>query len=267
MKKVQRIIKRVLDGLLAGVAIVCLSPVMAVAAAGIRLTSKGPLIYKATRMGVGLKPFRVYKFRTMHIGADRAGAITGADDPRIFRWGQILRKTKVDELPQLFNILNGTMSVIGPRPEDTDIVENHYTDEEKRTLSVLPGLACPGSIYNYTHGERYLTGENAEEIYVTKLLHVKLGGVKADVKGERRVFGGNACTCPVSAYLRPAVGKNRAFVFEIAAQIFGDEEPRNNRPDCKNGYAEKHKNEQGDKDDRKSMHIYSPFQSFYGIIL
>lgn len=174
MKKVQRIIKRVLDGLLAGVAIVCLSPVMAVAAAGIRLTSKGPLIYKATRMGAGMKPFRVYKFRTMHIGADRAGAITGADDPRIFRWGQILRKTKVDELPQLFNILNGTMSVIGPRPEDTDIVENHYTDEEKRTLSVLPGLACPGSIYNYTHGERYLTGENAEEIYVTKLLHVKL---------------------------------------------------------------------------------------------
>ena len=174
MKKIQRIIKRVLDGLLVAAAIVCLSPVMAIAAAGIKLTSRGPLIYRASRMGAGMKPFKVYKFRTMHIGADRAGAITGADDPRIFRWGQILRKTKVDELPQLFNILNGTMSVIGPRPEDTDIVENYYTDEEKRTLSVLPGLACPGSIYNYTHGEKYLTGENAEEIYVSRLLHVKL---------------------------------------------------------------------------------------------
>lgn len=174
VKRFQKIIKSVLDRLLALVAIICLSPIMLIAAIGIKLSSKGPLLYKARRMGYDIKPISVYKFRTMKVGADKQGAITGAKDNRIFRWGEILRKTKVDELPQLFNILNGTMSIIGPRPEDVDIVENYYTDEEKKTLSVLPGLACPGSVFNYTHGEKYLTGDNAEEIYVKNLLHVKL---------------------------------------------------------------------------------------------
>ena len=174
VKRFQKIIKALMDRLLALIAIICLSPIMLIAAIGIKLSSKGPLLYKAKRMGYGVKPISVYKFRTMKVGADKQGAITGAKDNRIFRWGEILRKTKVDELPQLFNILNGTMSIIGPRPEDIDIVKNYYTDEEKKTLSVLPGLACPGSIFNYTHGEKYLTGDNAEKIYVNKLLHVKL---------------------------------------------------------------------------------------------
>ncbi len=174
MKSIQKVIKTIADRLLALVAIICLSPIMLIAAIGIKLTSKGPMLYKAKRMGCGVKPISVFKFRTMRVGADTEGAITGAQDSRVFKWGEILRKTKVDELPQLFNILNGTMSIIGPRPEDIDIVEMYYTDDEKRTLSVLPGLACPGSIFNYTHGEKYLTGDNAEEIYVKKLLHVKL---------------------------------------------------------------------------------------------
>ena len=87
---------------------------------------------------------------------------------------RFVRSTSIDELPQLFNILMGTMSIIGPRPEDIYIVEDYYTDNEKKTLMVLPGLACPGSIFNYTHGEKYLSVGNATEIYVTKLLHVKL---------------------------------------------------------------------------------------------
>ena len=174
VKVFQRLIKGLIDRLLALIAIICLSPIMLIAAIGIKLSSKGPLLYKAKRMGRNVQPISVYKFRTMRVGADKEGAITGANDIRIFKWGEILRKTKVDELPQLFNILNGTMSVIGPRPEDIDIVENYYTEEEKRTLSVLPGLACPGSIYNYTHGEKYLTEGDTEDIYVNKLLHVKL---------------------------------------------------------------------------------------------
>ena len=121
-----------------------------------------------------MKPFTVYKFRSMHVGMESQGAITGANDSRVFKWGELLRKTKIDELPQLFNILMGTMSIIGPRPEDIYIVEDYYTDNEKKTLMVLPGLACPGSIFNYTHGEKYLSVGNATEIYVTKLLHVKL---------------------------------------------------------------------------------------------
>ncbi len=174
MKSIQLLIKTILDRFLALIAIICLSPILLIAAVGIKISSKGPVIYKASRMGKGVKPITVYKFRTMRVGADAEGAITGAKDNRVFKWGELLRKIKVDELPQLFNILNGTMSIIGPRPEDIAIVEDYYTEEEKRTLSVLPGLACPGSIFNYTHGEQYLIGDNTEEIYVTKLLHVKL---------------------------------------------------------------------------------------------
>ena len=174
LKKGQRIFKNIIDRLLALIALIVLSPVMLIAALGIKLTSRGPVLYKARRMGRGMQPLTVYKFRTMRISAEPGSAITGLGDARVFRWGSILRAVKVDELPQLFNILNGTMSVIGPRPEDIDIVENDYTEEEKETLSVLPGLACPGSIYNYTHGEKYLTGDDAHEIYVTRLLHIKL---------------------------------------------------------------------------------------------
>lgn len=174
MKKAQKYIKNILDRILALLAIVCLSPIMIVAAVGIKASSKGPIIYKAQRMGYRMKPFTVYKFRSMHVGMESMGAITGASDSRVFKWGELLRKTKVDELPQLFNILTGSMSIIGPRPEDIYIVEDYYNDEEKKTLLVLPGLACPGSIYNYTHGEKYLSAGNATEIYVKKLLHVKL---------------------------------------------------------------------------------------------
>ena len=174
VKKTQRVIKTILDRLIAFTAIIVLSPILLIAAIGIRISSKGPIIYKASRMGINMKPITVFKFRTMRVGADLEGAITEANDDRVFYWGELLRKTKVDELPQLFNILNGTMSIIGPRPENIDIVEEYYSDQEKRTVLVLPGLACPGSIYNYTHGEKYLIGEMAQRIYVTQLVHVKL---------------------------------------------------------------------------------------------
>lgn len=163
-----------LDRVLAGVALIFLSPVMLIAAIGIKLSSKGTIFYKAERMGKDLKPVTIYKFRTMHMGADKKGAITAIHDNRIFTWGEILRKTKIDELPQLINVLKGSMSIIGPRPEDISIVRNYYTDEERRTLSVLPGLACPGSIFNYTHGERYLKDTDTDEVYVKEFLHIKL---------------------------------------------------------------------------------------------
>ena len=143
MKNIQKLIKAFLDRLLAFIAIILLSPIMMIAALGIIISSRGPILYKANRMGLGLKAITVFKFRTMRVGADAEGSITGVEDRRIFWWGHILRKAKVDELPQLFNILNGTMSIIGPRPEDVDIVEEYYTAKEKQTLNVLPGFASP----------------------------------------------------------------------------------------------------------------------------
>ena len=167
-------IKIILDRLLAGAALLALGPVMLAAAIGIKLSDKGPVFYKAQRMGMGMAPYTMYKFRTMRVGSDKEGAITSSHDNRVYLWGSFLRKTKIDELPQLINILTGTMSIVGPRPEDVRIVQEHYSMDELRTLKVLPGLACPGSIFNYTHGERLLEGGNADSLYVERLLHVKL---------------------------------------------------------------------------------------------
>ena len=169
-----RKIKEITDRVLAGIALIILSPIMLIAMIGIKISSKGAVLYKAKRMGKNMNPITVYKFRTMHMNADKEGAITAIDDSRVFSWGEVLRKTKIDELPQLFNVLGGNMSIIGPRPEDISIVNRYYTNEEKKTLDVLPGLACPGSIFNYTHGKQYLKGDDIDELYVKKFLHIKL---------------------------------------------------------------------------------------------
>ncbi len=173
-KPVQAAIKRGADVVLSALALILLSPVMLIAALGILICDPGPVIYKAKRMGKDLKAVTMYKFRTMKVGSDKQGAITGVNDSRVFAWGELLRKTKIDELPQFINILKGEMSIVGPRPEDIDIVNEYYTEMEKLTLKVLPGLACPGSIFNYTHGDRYLFGDDAQSAYTDKFLHIKL---------------------------------------------------------------------------------------------
>ena len=122
-----RKIKNIADKIVAGIALIILSPIMLIACIGIKLSSKGTVLYKAKRMGKDLKPIIIYKFRTMRMDTEQEGAITAIDDDRIFPWGNILRKTKIDELPQLFNVLEGSMSIIGPRPEDISIVKKYYT--------------------------------------------------------------------------------------------------------------------------------------------
>lgn len=167
-------VKRFFDIILSIIALIALFPIMLIAAIGIKISSKGPIFYKAKRMGKGMKPFEVYKFRTMHVNADQKGSITATNDSRIFKFGNLLRKLKIDELPQLINIIQGTMSIIGPRPEGIDIVENFYSEEQKRTLDMLPGLASPGSVFNYTHSDKYLGEQNADKDYIEKLMPVKL---------------------------------------------------------------------------------------------
>jgi lipopolysaccharide/colanic/teichoic acid biosynthesis glycosyltransferase len=108
----------------------------------------------------------------MHTGT--GSAITSRDDVRVFRFGRWLRRLKIDELPQLFNILRGEMAIVGPRPEDPRIVREHYTPAQRRTLDVLPGLASPGSLYNYTHGEALLVGDDSEARYLREVLPTKL---------------------------------------------------------------------------------------------
>ncbi len=168
-------VKRIIDILLTLNALIVFSPLLILAAIGIKLSSPGPILYGAKRVGQNGKHFTMYKFRTMTVQQGTgASLITARNDRRIFPFGALLRKLKIDELPQLFNILRGDMSIVGPRPEDVNIVEKYFTAEYRRTLLVKPGLASPGSIYNYTHGEKILGQQETEKLYVEKLLPTKM---------------------------------------------------------------------------------------------
>ena len=168
-------VRRLVDALLAGVALVVAAPLLALAAVGIRRASPGPVLYRAERVGRGGRPFIMYKLRTMHIRRrSDASRITEAHDPRVFPLGAWLRALKVDELPQLFNVVKGEMAIVGPRPEDPAIVARHYDALGRETLAVRPGLASPGSIYSSTHGDAFLTGKDPEAAYTARLLPLKL---------------------------------------------------------------------------------------------
>jgi lipopolysaccharide/colanic/teichoic acid biosynthesis glycosyltransferase len=169
--------KRLLDVVLSSVALVIALPVLALAAAGIRATSPGPVLYRASRVGRLRRPFLMYKLRTMHVAphaAEGGSAITAPGDTRVFRFGHWLRRAKLDELPQLLNVLRGDMSIIGPRPEDPRLVAAHYAPVHLETLAVRPGLSSPGSLYGYTHGDALLSPERPEGSYAERLLPVKL---------------------------------------------------------------------------------------------
>lgn len=152
---------RPLDVAAAAVALLPAAPLCLVAAAGIWLCDGRPVLYESRRVGRGGAAFTMYKFRTMRcagrgVRTNGGGLITAARDSRVFAFGAWLRRWKIDELPQLVNVLRGDMAIIGPRPEDPVIVERFYTPLARETLAVRPGLASPGSIYNFTHGERQL---------------------------------------------------------------------------------------------------------------
>jgi lipopolysaccharide/colanic/teichoic acid biosynthesis glycosyltransferase len=166
--------KRLFDMAAAIIGLLLLSPVFLLAFVGIKATSSGPAIYRARRMGQHGVVFVMHKFRTMHVANQPASVITGVADKRVFGFGRLLRATKIDELPQLYDVLTGTMSIVGPRPEDPKIVEQHYNQLARETLNVAPGLASPGSIYNYTHGHLYLRDADPEGSYVRQLLPMKL---------------------------------------------------------------------------------------------
>ena len=162
--------KRVFDIVAALAAtVVFLVPWMIIAVI-IKIQSPGPAIYKPVRVGKNGKPFTLYKFRSMRVDSGAIHATTLRGDSRIFPFGAFLRKTKLDETPQLLNILKGDMSVIGPRPEDLDNAKEMYKGKYARILDVKPGLSSIASLYDYTHGEKY----ESEELYNKEFLPKKL---------------------------------------------------------------------------------------------
>jgi len=134
--------------MVATIALVIVAPLLALAALMVKLSSRGPVFYRGTRVGLNGKLFPMLKFRTMVVDAESlGGSATAADDPRITRFGKFLRRYKLDELPQFFNVLLGDMSLVGPRPEVQKYV-NLYSPEEKAILTVRPGITDWASIWN-----------------------------------------------------------------------------------------------------------------------
>jgi lipopolysaccharide/colanic/teichoic acid biosynthesis glycosyltransferase len=168
-------LRRTTDLVVALAATVLLSPLLAVIALLIKIDSPGPVLYRQERVGKDGRPFRILKFRSMVAGAERLGAaVAGRHDPRITRIGALLRASKLDELPQLGNILAGHMTLIGPRAEVPRYVR-HYTDEERRVLTVRPGLTGPGQLlFSRQQAAELDDVADPEAEYVQRQLHVKL---------------------------------------------------------------------------------------------
>ncbi|MCC6177126.1 MAG: sugar transferase [Chloroflexi bacterium] len=165
--------KRPLDALAAGLGLVALAPLMGAVAAAIRLESPGPVLYHARRTGRGGASFTMYKFRTMHTRRDEHGPrITQHADQRVTRVGRLLRPTRLDELPQLWNVLVGDMSLVGPRPEDPHYVEV-YPARFRPVLRARPGITSLAALL-YRDEERLLVGEDWEQVYVDEVMPAKL---------------------------------------------------------------------------------------------
>jgi len=166
-------LKRLFDVLLSSCGLVVLSPVMAFTALAIRFTSPGPVFYLSPRVGLGGKSFNMIKFRTMVIDADKMGSlVTVRDDHRITRIGCYLRRTKLDELPTLLNVLKGNMSLVGPRPENPKSAAC-YTEEQKCIWTVRPGITSLATI-KYRHEENILAGTADLEATYFQVMQDKL---------------------------------------------------------------------------------------------
>lgn len=165
---------RILDVVISSMILVVAVPFVGLGALGVKLSSPGPVLYRATRAGLRGEPFSMLKLRTMHSGGD-GGRITAKRDARVFTWGGILRRTKVDEIPQLINVLRGDMSLVGPRPEDLTIVRDHYQPFMWESLRVRPGITGPGTL-NYFAAESSLPDDPAaaETAYIAEVLPRKI---------------------------------------------------------------------------------------------
>jgi lipopolysaccharide/colanic/teichoic acid biosynthesis glycosyltransferase len=169
-----RLGKRIVDtlGALAGLAIT--SPVLLLCAFAVRLDSPGPIFYRQRRVGQYGRTFQIFKFRSMVDGTDKNGSkLTAFGDARITRVGKILRKTKLDEIPQLLNVVRGEMSLVGPRPEVPEFTDK-YTSKERMVLEVRPGITGPASLAYIDEEQILAAAADREKFYVNTIMRRKL---------------------------------------------------------------------------------------------
>lgn len=167
-------LKRVMDILVSVIGLVLLSPFLLIISLAVGLSSRGGVFYLQTRVGKNNKDFKLFKFRTMLVDADKKGLLTvGGRDPRITNVGYYLRKYKADELPQLLNVLFGSMSLVGPRPEVRKYVDLYDTDQ-KKVLLVKPGITDFASLEYFSENELLAKSSDPEKTYTEEIMPAKL---------------------------------------------------------------------------------------------
>ncbi len=182
-----QVIKRAFDFICAVIGIVGTSPLWLIAIVGILVSDWGAIFYTARRIGKGNKPFKMYKFRSMRVAKAANEASLRPDEDRIFPFGHFIRKVKIDELPQLINILNGTMSIVGPRPVAQDQFELFRKGKWNEAAKVPVGLSGPAALYDFIYGDQFTDEkEYMEKVFETRreleYVYVKKAGVYYDLK-------------------------------------------------------------------------------------
>lgn len=166
--------KRLFDVVASGLGLIVLSPLFLILAIWIKMDSKGPVFYRQVRVGRGNKDFRIFKFRSMRVGADKGSLVTiGGHDSRVTKSGYFIRKFKFDELPQLINVFVGDMSLVGPRPEVRHYVD-YWTPEQMHVLDVRPGITDPASIRFRNENEMMGKAEDPEKYYIEVIMQEKI---------------------------------------------------------------------------------------------
>lgn len=195
--------KRLMDVVVSVLAVILLSPLLLIMGLAVALSSPGGAFFRQVRVGKGGKEFRLIKFRSMKLGSEAKGQLTvGGRDPRITKVGHVLRRTKMDELPQLFNILAGDMSLVGPRPEVPKYV-SLYTAEQRQVLNVRPGLTDYASLEYFEENKLLGASDDPERTYIEEVMPAKLAlnlkyiqemGIKTDLlillRTARRIVRG-----------------------------------------------------------------------------
>ena len=168
-------IKRLFDIIFSFLGLLAVSPLLILIAVLIEKESSGPIFYRGKRVGKNGKEFRIFKFRTMVVNAEKLGGpSTAGDDPRLLKIGHFLKKFQLDEIPQLINVLRGEMSLVGPRPEVSIYVNMMSEEEKKLILSITPGMTDLASLFNFHEGEILRGSSDPERVYLEKIRPKKI---------------------------------------------------------------------------------------------
>ncbi|MDE6784688.1 MAG: sugar transferase [Ruminococcus sp.] len=197
-------VKRVLDVVLCSIALIVLSPIFLITAIAIKISSPGPVIYHSERTGKNHKKFHFYKFRSMHVTNSDKGMFV-ADSERLFFVGNLIRRLKIDELPQLINVIKGDMSIVGPRPMPYNSVDTTYYGKYQKILSVKPGLTSAASLYDYIVGDTYTDND----LYIRDVLPVKLEMEMLYLKKQCFAYDAELVCRTISTIFQVIIGRKK----------------------------------------------------------